>query len=351
MTNIVIDPLIVMTPSDNATREEVVTWFGNLSAWLNEALTAPFIWLHYLQASHLLQEYGRFPEFGELKRLQKRYQLDINISQIAHHINDFFRNEDLDLADHIDRLDFIIELATHSILVQPTQFITRLPHYLHNDFHILLANCCACKHIALPPGEKLHIATLALPDSIRAITISAIIQAAIPDSLFKDGSAIIQTFPLIITPDDLPDSNEIIDIWSQGEARIIYTIKKQAQKEQATTRKKTFAFRLGPSFIRSINERGLDTNEIILRSIIRAIVNVIFDRARDVKGYSLHEFRVSETPDSPQLERASDKGKAWRLKLRQSGAGWRLHYWQIPTTEGAMIEFANVGKESEREIY
>jgi hypothetical protein len=37
--------------------------------------------------------------------------------------------------------------------------------------------------------------------------------------------------------------------------------------------------------------------------------------------------------------------------LQKHGAGWRLHYWQISTAEGIIIEFANVGKESEREIY
>jgi hypothetical protein len=37
--------------------------------------------------------------------------------------------------------------------------------------------------------------------------------------------------------------------------------------------------------------------------------------------------------------------------IQKHGAAWRLHYWQIPTPEGSMIEFANVCKESEREIY
>ncbi len=100
-----------------------------------------------------------------------------------------------------------------------------------------------------------------------------------------------------------------------------------------------------------MNERELDTNETVLRNIIHALVNVILDRAKDMKGYSLHKLRADETADSPQRERASDKGQAWRLKLQQSGAGWRLHYWKIPTLDGPMIEFANVCKESESEIY
>jgi hypothetical protein len=351
MTYILIDPLIVMTPPDDATREDVDTWFKYLSIWLSEALTAPFTWLHYLQASNLLQEHGRFPEFGELKRLQRQYRLDINISQIARGINDFFRNEDLDLTTHINGLDFIIELASDSILVQPTQFISRLPSYIHGDFYILLANCCVCKHISSPIGKKLHIATFALLDNIRTITVSTVILNAEPDSICSNGGVIIQAFPLIITPEDLPSLNDIVDVWSRGEESIVYALQQQLRKEAVAATIKPFAFRIGPRFIKSINERGLDTNEVVLRSIMRAAINVILNRAKDVKGYSLHDLRVSDTPDSPRRERAGDKGQAWRLKLQQSGAGWRLHYWQIPTSEGPLIEFANVSKESEREIY
>jgi hypothetical protein len=351
MTNIVvIDPLIVMTPPDDATSEEVDTWFTNLSIWLNEALTAPFIWLHYLQASYLLQENGRFPDFSKLKRLQRQYHLDINISQIARHINDLFRNEDLDLTNYIDRLDFIIEPVPNSILVQPSQFITRLPSYIHNDYYLLLANCSAYKQIALPLGTKLHIATFIPPENTKTITVSTVIQATEPESICNSGETITQTFPLIITPDDLPTLNDIVDVWRQGANSIVYTLQQLLRKETAT-HGKPFAFRLGPRFIESVNERGLDANEIVLRSIMRAAVNILLDNAKNIKGYGLHDLRVNETPDSPRKERASDKGQAWRLKLQHSGAGWRLHYWQIPTPEGPLIEFANVAKESEREIY
>ena len=98
-------------------------------------------------------------------------------------------------------------------------------------------------------------------------------------------------------------------------------------------------------------ERGLGTNETMLRIIVRAASSVIADRAKDVSSYELHPFRKSETADSQQFTRDSDHARAWRLMLQKRGAGWRLHYWQTPTARGSMIEFANVCKESEREIY
>ena len=54
MANIMIDPVIIITPPEDATRIEVEVWLENLTIWLKEALTAPFSWLHYRQASELL---------------------------------------------------------------------------------------------------------------------------------------------------------------------------------------------------------------------------------------------------------------------------------------------------------
>ncbi len=90
---------------------------------------------------------------------------------------------------------------------------------------------------------------------------------------------------------------------------------------------------------------------LITPGIIRAASNVIADKAKDMPGYQLHAYRKSETADSPQLIRDSDHARAWRLMIQKHGAGWRLHYWQIPTAQGYQIEFANICKESERKIY
>jgi hypothetical protein len=143
----------------------------------------------------------------------------------------------------------------------------------------------------------------------------------------------------------------VLDLWTKGEQGIVYAINQQYKKDWSDTITSPFEFRLGPHFIESVNKRGLDTNEFVLRSFIRAASDVIAGKAKDRSGYSLHAFRESETADSPQLIRNSDYARAWRLMLQKRGAGWRLHYWQTLTTKGDIIEFANVCKESEREIY
>src|SRR5579885_881982 len=101
MANILIDPAIITIPSDNTSREDVERWLENLTLWLNEALSGPFTWLHYREATELLLSYSQFPDFQQLKRLQQHYCLDISISQIARKINAFFREESLDLEAHL----------------------------------------------------------------------------------------------------------------------------------------------------------------------------------------------------------------------------------------------------------
>lgn len=351
MANIVIDPVIVMVPSDDATRADVELWLASLTLWLNEALIAPFTWLHYQQASELLEAHEQFPSFARLRQLQQKYRLDLNISQIARNVNDFFRDETLVLEEHLNRLEYVIEPEAGSIVVRPEQFVARLPKYIHDDLYLLLASCCACKHIEHPSGKELSIATLALMDGSREIVVSVVILEAEPDFARPDDNTIVQTFPLLITPDDLVPLIDVIDVWAKGEHGIIYAIRQQYKKDWSDTSVSLFAFQLGLHFIESVNERGLDANEIVLRSIVRAAAAVIADKVKDRPGYRLHPFRKSEAANSSQLIRESDNAKAWRLMLQKQGAGWRLHYWQISTPEGSMIEFANVCKESEREIF
>ena len=351
MANIVIDPLIAMTPPDNATKADVEVWLENLDAWLTEALTAPFIWLHYQHSSELLEANGQFPNFAQLRLLNNKYHPDLNPGQLARKVNEFFRDDAFDLKDRLKHLDFVTECEASSITIKPDQFITRLPNYLDNDLRMVFADCCACKHIQYPFGQNLHVATFALVDSSKEITISVVILDALPDFARPSDNRITQRFPLLITPDDLQPLIDIVELWSKGEQGIIYAITKQFEKSRPTNNINPLKFQSGLHFIKSVNDRGLDNNEIVLRSIIRAVSDIIADRARDIPGYRLHHFRKSEAADGPQLVRDADQAKAWRLMVSKHGAGWRLHYWQIPTPEGSVIEFANVCKESEREIY
>jgi hypothetical protein len=216
--------------------------------------------------------------------------------------------------------------------------------------YALLATTCACKQANQPFGPELHIATLTLPETSKEIEISAIIVEALPDFPRNADNKISQTFPLLFTPNDLLPLIDVIELWDKGEKGLIYAIEQQFKKEWQATIAQAMKFHIGRCFIDSVNDAGLDTNETVLRRIVNAAAAVIADRAKHIKGYKLHELRETEAGNSPQRTRERDKAKAWRLMIGQHGAGWRMHYWQIPAQEGSIFEFSNIVKESDDTI-
>lgn len=92
MANIFIDPVIIMTPTDDENREGIEVWLANLSIWLKEALSGYHTWLHSVEVTNLLEENGQFPGFALLRNWQRTYRLDINPVHLVKNINEFFRN-------------------------------------------------------------------------------------------------------------------------------------------------------------------------------------------------------------------------------------------------------------------
>jgi len=351
MVNIFVDPVIIMTPPDNQSKAEVEVWLDNLDIWLKEALTSPYFWLHSVQATYLLQSNGRFPSFELLRNWQRRYQLDINPVQLVKNVNEFFRNEDFDLKYNLDKLVYIFELEAGSISISPVQFTARWPDSILDDMQWLLVATCISKCLNHYLSRDLQIATLKLSLATREIEVSAIIVESFPDIPRQVDEKITQTFPLLFTPDDMLPIVDVIELWDKGEKGLSYAIEHQFKKDWRETVPQPLKFHIGSGFIESVNNTGLDTNDTILRRIVKAAAAVIADQAKYIEGYKLHERRESEAANSSQHTRRRDNAKAWRLMIGKRGAGWRMHYWQIPTQQGNIIEFSNVVKESDDTIY
>lgn len=351
MVNIFVDPVIIMIPPDNQGRAEIEVWLDSLDTWLKEALTSPYTWLHSVQATDQLQSSGRFPSFELLRNWQRRYQLDINPVQLGKNVNEFFRNEDFDLKYNLDKLEFDFEVETGSVSIIPAQFTARWLDSILEDMQWLLIATCVSKCLNHYITCNLQIATLKLPHAAKEIEVSANIVESLPDFPRKDDDKITQTFPLLFTPDDLLPIIDVIELWDKGEKGLSYAIEHQFKKDWRGTVPKPLKFHIGSGFIESVNNAGLDTNDTILRRIVKAAAAVIADQAKYIEGYKLHERRESEAANSSQHTRRRDNAKAWRLMIVKRGAGWRMHYWQIPTQQGNIIEFSNVVKESDDTIY
>src|SRR5258708_24626882 len=95
--NIFVDPVIVATPADETDRDGIVAWLQNLEIWLKEALSAHFTWLHSTIITELLEGNSRFPGYENLRGLQRKHHLDINLTILARNVNAFFRNPEFDL--------------------------------------------------------------------------------------------------------------------------------------------------------------------------------------------------------------------------------------------------------------
>ncbi len=341
----------MMVPSDHESRAEIEAWLDNLDMWLKEALTSPFSWLHSIQATNYLQSSGLFPSFELLRNWQRRYQLNINPAQLAKNVNEFFRNLDFDLKHNLDKFEYDFEVKAGSISVSPVQFIARWPDSILEDMQWLLVATCVSKCLNHSISRNLQIITLKLSQSEREIEVSATIVESLPDFPREANDEITGIFPLLFTPDDLLPMIDVIELWNKGEKGLSYAIKNQFKKDWRETVPQPLKFHIGSAFIESVNNAGLDTNDTILRRIVRAAAAVIADQAKHSEGYKLHERRQSKAANSPQYTRSRDNAKAWRLMIGKHGAGWRMHYWQIPTQEGSIIEFSNVVKESDDTIY
>jgi len=344
-----MDPVLVTTPDDDTGREEVERWLTNLDIWLNEALASTHTWLHCVEATYQLISGGRFPNFSLLRAWQQKYRLDINISQIDKRVNEFFNNEEFDLGGKLEQLGYLIEPDEISIVISPDQFFTRWHNLIGVKMSFLLAVACACKHMGEATACNLSIATLVLTES-KEVEVSATITYSIPEFDWDANDKIIQTFPLQFTPDDIPPLDVII-LWSQGEAGIRKAIEQYYRKEWQGTVPNPIEYRIGLRFIESVNSAYLNNDEVLLSKIIRFAAAVIAGEAKNL-NCNLRHLRESKAADSPQRTRPSDNAKAWRLTLVDRGVGWRMHYWQISTSEGSVIEFANVLKKHDlEEIY
>ncbi len=340
MVNIFIDPVIVMTPPANESRDGIEAWLANLDIWLKEALSSThYTWSHSVQVTDLLQDSGRFPDFASLRAWQRRYQLDINISQIVKNVNDFFRAEEFDLGSNLEKLGYLIEPEKGSIIIQPDQFPARWPDYIQDHMHLLLATTCACKHTEHTFASELHIATFALTEPTREIEVSAIILESIPDFVRNADNKIAQTFPLLFTPDDIAPL-DIVSLWKQGERGLRKAIEQRYRQDWQSFVPQHLTYQIGSRFLESIDRRT-DITEFLLNKIVRTMAGIIADKREKLK-HKPHEVREREEPGTSQLIRSSDNATAWRITITPDGAGWRMHYWKIPAPAGSIIEFSNV---------
>ena len=342
MANILIDPVIVMVPPDNASREDVEAWFDRLDLWLTEALSSPFTWLYAREATLELLDNRQFPKPDILFHWQRKYRLNRNIAQINANLGKIFNSESHNhLSFHLEQIGYLVVAAPGSIVIVPSQFAERWPVFIRDPMYELFATTCVCKHNGNAFGQKVHIATLALGTLIKSIEVSAVILEALPDLVQPDDNNIKQTFPLLVTPDDFLPLFNVVECWDNGEMGVKYAIKQQYKRDWSGIAPEPLQYNLNVLFITSVIERR-DITDLMLKRITGTMAAVIADRP-DLLQNKPHWVREREESHTPQLIRVSDNAAAWRITITSDGAGWRMHYWRKIDPAGKIsIEFSNV---------
>jgi hypothetical protein len=127
-------------------------------------------------------------------------------------------------------------------------------------------------------------------------------------------------------------------------------VSRQFQQDWQSVVGQPLPFTFGPHFLASIRERGVDTNIVVLTKLVYFAAAVIAGQAMKLVNGNLHPLGETAAPGSSQRYRTEDQAKAWRLRLMEKGAGWRIHYWHIPGEAGGRIEFSNILKKHEPEV-
>ncbi|HEY1353897.1 MAG TPA: hypothetical protein VGF67_30165 [Ktedonobacteraceae bacterium] len=342
MIDILIDPVIAMAPSEEASKEEVEVWLKSLDLWLTEALSSPFTWLYAKETIDDLLYDNRFPSPEILFRWQRKYRLNSNISSINAKISKFFNREEHDshLNSRLEKMGYVVITMPGSVVITPGQFAARWTDAVNNHMCELLATACVCKHNGELFAEKMRIATLMVENTAREIEVSAIITESLPNLELSDNQ-INQTFPLIFTPVDLEPLFNIVDCWDKGQIGVNYAIKRQYKRDWYSISPDPLPYEMHSRFISSVVERK-NMTDILLHKIIRTMGSVIADKP-DLLQYKPHWLREREESHTPQLLRPTDGATAWRITVTHDGAGWRMHYWRKVDLEGNVkIEFSNI---------
>jgi hypothetical protein len=96
---------------------------------------------------------------------------------------------------------------------------------------------------------------------------------------------------------------------------------------------------VGPKFLASVRE----TDGIEIDKVIEVCGQVAADLAHKVPGRDVHALRDGSR-GAGSMTRGRDGAKAWRYALQVgTPSARRLHWWNVPGPDGAVIEFARIG--------
>jgi hypothetical protein len=343
MPNFFVDPLLCTTPEPHADPSEVARWLAALEGWLAALEGSPFDWRHFILCTDALREFGRFPEFDSLRADARRAAVDVNIGGLLQRLMRFFQDETRDLRTITATQCAVVSEADPAI-APPEVLARNLPEVRRALQDGLL--CLACDKTAGEPfAKEACLVTSPFEDSSKEVSVEGTIELVDPENMTErlSGRSLRESFPVLFSPADLSAFNHEA-LLTGGEHRFCALIGSMATSLYPGSH--LLASSAGSQFWRSLYKTGIIEDTFATGKLLRVCAAIVASRLDDM-NVERRAKRETDSPDSAQQTRHSDKAKAWRLTITKANAGYRLHYWHIPASTGQAdrIEFANVLRE------
>lgn len=344
-----IDPVILMVPDESEPESIFENWVNALIRWTDEIQQCPYDWRHILSCTATLNSIGRFPDFMTLRRRCIKQGLDVDIATIARRITSFFQDESKDiLLGSFTKCVVISKPSTQNRAITPNELVDRNHPTVQDDF----ANSLLCIAVdmsgAMPKSGNWHVLTKELSQFTRLAIASCEVAITDPAQSMSHLSTtqfeLHQSIPLLFCPTDLNQYSPPVSILAAGQGAFIALIRRLATEQAAQSNMAIEPFALHSAFWNSLDSSNISRDVIAFQKLIRVCVVVILKQARELSSLKLRDIRISQAANSPPRKRASDNAGAWRLTISGHGAGWRLHYWDVPgsSEHGTSIQFVQV---------
>ena len=346
MPSFVVDPILCTIPETDAEPSEVARWLAALEAWLVALEGSPFVWRHFLGCTAVLVEIGRFASFDRVRAAVRRAGVDVNVGKLLQQISQFFQDEARDLqAITATKCAVVTEVEP---AIAPPELLTRNLSEARGPLRDGLL-CLACDRAA---GEAfardLRLVTSPFPDGVKEVSVAGTVELTDPESMTArlSSQALRESFPFLFSPRDLFAFNrEALLAGGAGAFCALVTSIALATYPGS----QPLASSLGSQLWKSLEKSGILEDAFATGKLLRICAATLANRL-DELNVGRRPKRETDSPSSAQQTRESDGAEAWRLTITKAGAGYRLHYWDVPARgdeQAEQIEFANVLRETD----
>lgn len=308
-----VDPVLYAVPAVNGNSEVLLNYLEHLSRWSAEIRAQRhnfFVWFDCMDA---LAQAGCYPNHQNLKQLwlqsgEQMISPDIVLAACRRlldppYLDDCIQDPSLD--------NMLVDES--SFTVHP-DLLERLPPLVADAFQDALGKVAYIRDKQpSTPCSDLHLVTHPIGGEQEAGIAAHVVT--------PDNSADVNAeLPLVTTPNDLDALQDLAGMWRDPEEAFPWLLRRLIRKGDLPPDTQFHPYRVGPGFIKAIEDHHFDRIPGRLRSIYRCCVMLL-------AGLGPTDPKVHHLLQNQKKRRYGD-WRAWRLHLSKPPLSLRLHYWR-----------------------